>query len=308
MVLPYFLVPALLPPVIVVILVGALLTAGLLGTDRTGLHRGALAARWAGCLAVGVALAAIATFGVNAGPASGPLAYGAIAVLAPAAAGIVLILAITLGELTLPATPGDVRRASLHRRTLGDLMPRAAVALTLAALTALLALTLLTTLSSAPDRRSYSMPLLYANGAVGESARGPYPGLHYTLPLWISLLMLLGAAAIALRVILQRRPSSDAEDILLRRRSSTSVLGAIVLVAGMCLPSLGGPALLGAGTTPPGAVSLTPQIDTTVQIVSGAAIVLGLAALPVGLVMVVFPEVLARRQVTVRGARLEVLV
>lgn len=213
----------------------------MLGVDRTGLHRGALLARWAGVLLGLLVMAALVVVGASGIPASGPLAFGVPAALGPAVGGRVLVLAIAGGELTLPAPRTSVRRASLHRRTPGDLVPR---------------------------------PALWLCAITG------------------GVLVLALGAALALRVILRRRPSDDALDILLRRRSSTSVLGALVLaVAGTLLPVS---ALLVMRLLPSAGHTATGLEQGSIA-VGALGVVVGLLALPAGLVMVVFPGTMARR-------------
>lgn len=277
--------------VAVLVLVGALVVAGGLGAQRTGLHRGALLARWAGLLLGLLMVGMVVSIGASGFPASGPLAYGALAAVGPAAGGLVLVLAIAGGELTLPAPRSAVRRASLRRRTAGDLVPRRAVVLCAVVVGVLVLLTAVSTVL-ATEGRFYATVDLLEGGGILETVSSPFPGAQYTLPIWGGLLVLAVAAALALRVILRRRPSDDVQDILLRRRSLTSVLGAPVLAASLTLLPVA--ALMGMQLLPSAGHAAT-GVELACIVLSGVGVVVGLLALPVGLVMVVFPEVIARK-------------
>lgn len=266
----------------ILLLVAVLVAAGLLGADHTGLHRGALLARWVGLLLGVVTLGVLVVAGAGGVPGSGPLAVGALAGLGPATGGIVLVLAIAAGERTLPAPTSAVRRASLRRRTLSDLVPRAALVLLALALGALVLVTVAST-TLASSGRFFS--------TVQDGVRvlaSPFPGAHYTVPIWVSLLLLVVCAVLVLRLILRRRPSDDPQDILLRRRSSTSVLGAIVLACVLTLVPV-------AGLMARPLASASGQGTGLALALAGLGALVGLLALPAGLVMVVFPETIARR-------------
>lgn len=278
--------------VAVLMLVGALIVAGSLGAERTGLHRGALLARWAGLLLGVLAMAVLVSVGASGSPTSGPLAYGALAAFGPAAGGLVLVLAIAGGELTLPAPRHSVRRASLHRRTVGDLVPRLAVVLCAVTVGVLVLLTAVST-ALATEGRFYTTVDVIEGGGIMESTSSPFPGAQYTLPIWGGLLVLAVGAALTLRVILHRRPSDDVQDILLRRRSSTSVLGALVLAAAVTLLPVA--ALMVMQLLPSAGQPPATGIEQACIALGGLGVVVGLLGLPVGVVMVVFPEVIARK-------------
>lgn len=281
------LLPLMLLVLLPVVLV-ALLLARALGAERTGLHRGALAARWVG-LPLGMAVMMLVIAVASSGAAADS---GHLAALGPAAGGVVLLLAIAAGELTLPAPHVAVRRASLHRRTLGALLPRTAAVL--AALTlAVLALVTLTGLLLAADGSTFAIEAPPSGDDLGHGAAyGPFPGGDYTGVIATGMLVLLLVAGGALALILRRRPSDDANDLLLRRRSSTSVAGAVVLAAATCTVPVA-LALLRPLVLVRGEFALTAGLQAGTWIaVSGIA--LGLLALPLGLAMVVVPEVFAR--------------
>ncbi|MDN5599198.1 MAG: hypothetical protein ACTHV2_10260 [Brachybacterium sp.] len=284
----------------VLLLVGVLIAAGVLGTYRTGLHRGALFARWVGFLLGILVVGLLVGAGANGVPGSGPLAFGALAALGPAAGGLVLVLAIAAGELTLPAPTTTVRRASLRRRTLGDLVPRAALVLDAVALGAFALVTTVSTLL-ATSGRFFSTMQDSADGSRLRSIASPFPGAHYTVPIWASLLLLVVSVVLVLRLILHRRPSDDPQDILLRRRSSTSVLGALVLSCALTLVPV-------AGLMAMPLASASGPWTGFALVVAGLGVLVGGLALLAGLVMVVFPEVIARRPAAADGPAPELVV
>lgn len=281
------LLPLIMLVALPVVLV-ALLLARALGAERTGLHRGALAARW-----VGLPLGMVVMMLVIVAAASGRSAdAGSLAALGPAAGGIVLLLAIAAGELTLPAPQVAVRRASLRRRTLGTLLPRAAaviVGLTLA----VLALVALTGLLLAADGSTFAIEAPPSGDDLGHGvAYGPFPGGDYTVTIAAGMLILVLVAGGALALILRRRPSDDVHDLLLRRRSATSVAGAVVLAGAACTVPVA-LALLRPLLLVRGEFAITAGMQAGIGIAAGG-IVVGLLALPLGLAMVMVPEVLAR--------------
>lgn len=285
---------------IILLLIAALVAAGVLGGERTGLHPGALRARWAGSLLGLVVLVATVALGSGSGPSAGPLAYGAIAAAAPGLAGLVLVLTIALGERTLPAPRTALRSASLVPRAAGDVVPRSAVVLTAIPLAVLLLVSAVSW-SLADGGRAYTTERALPDGTVVTSTSSPFPGFHYLIPLWVALLLLVLAAVLVLRAVLRRRPSDDERDILLRRRSSTSVLGALVLAVALSLLPVA--TLLVAGLVPIDGLSGSVPLEQFGIGVGVLGAVAGLLAVPVGTAMVVFPEVLARHSPVVAGRR-----
>lgn len=274
------------------VLVGVLVLAGILGADRTGLHPGALAARWIGSLLGLFVLAAFAVVAVSGIPSSGPLAYGGVAAFGPAAGALVLVLSIAIGERTLPAPQAAVRRASLVRRTLNDVVPRSALVVVAVTLGMLLVVSV-ACFAVAEGGRAYTAVRPLPSGEVVRSSFTPFPGYHYTFPIWAGILVVSVAVVLVLRMILVRRPSDDSKDILLRRRSSTSVVGALVLASSLCLLPVA--ALLMARMLTADGLARTTTLEKCCVALGGAGVLVGLLAIAMGLVMVVFPEVLARR-------------
>ncbi|WP_157773516.1 hypothetical protein [Brachybacterium vulturis] len=140
-----------------------------------------------------------------------------------------------------------------------------------------------------------------ADGGVLRTIASPFPGAHYTVPIWVSLLPLVVSAVLVLRLILRRRPSDDPQDILLRRRSSTSVLGAVVLACALTLVPVAGLMVMRLASAPGQGTGLALAL-------AGPGALVGLLALPAGLAMVVFPEVVARRSGAADGPVPEIAV
>lgn len=274
--------------VLLPVVLAALLLARALGAERTGLHRGALAARWVG-LPLGMA---VMTLVIVAAASGRSVDTGPLAALGPAAGGVVLLLAIAAGELTLPAPQAAVRRASLRRRTLGTLLPRTAAVMVALSL-AVLALVSLTGLLLAADGTTFAIEVPPSGDDLGRGAAyGPFPGGDYTRTIAAGMLVLVLVAGGALALILRRRPSDDAHDLLLRRRSSTSVAGAVVLAAAACTVPVA-LALLRPLLLVRDEFTITAGMQAGTWIAVGG-FALGMLALPLGLAMVVVPELLAR--------------
>lgn len=276
---------------LVLVIVGVLVVTGVLGVERTGLHVGAQVARCVGSLLGVVVGTGFLVLGVGGQSSPGPLGYGAIATLGPGIGAAVLVLAITIGERTFSAPHVNVRSASLVRRTTGTVVPRSALLIGIASLVMLAILSLLGTALS-DGGRAYTAVRHLPTGEVTRSGATPFPGHHYTLPMWGGILVLLLCSALAIRAILLRRPSDDTRDILLRRRSSTSVIGAVVLAAAASMLPVA--SLIIARLLTSDGLARTTTTEQVCIAVAAIGVVTGLVALPVGFVMVVFPEVLAR--------------
>lgn len=284
--------PALLSMFGALVLVGVLLAAGALGAERTGLHAGALAARWCGTLAALAVVAGFGLLGLSGATSPEPLAYGAVAALGPGVGGTVLVVSIALGERTLAAPQSRVRSASLVPRSLDVVVPAAVLWISGGALVVLVLLSVLGA-SLAVDGRGYATERALPTGEIAYSYFSPFPGLYFTAPLWAGMTVLSVCTVLAIREVIRRRPSNDARDILLRRRSSTSVLGAVVLSAALSILPVSG--LLVARLLTADGLARTTSLEKACILLGGMALVVGFLLLPVGLIMVVFPEVFARR-------------
>lgn len=237
-------VTMLLPLILVI---GLLVVATLPGTRRTGLHKGALIARWAGIAVAGVALVLTIGASMTGTWPGGRLGLGALTAAAPLIGATLLVIAILIGELTLPAPKSTTRYGLLTPRS------RRTVSSQLASITACLGVVtltgyaLFTTLVAVPDTEGRPGRAIAHTGVDGFSggAYGPFPGQWYTLPVLICLALLVAATAGAITVVVRRRPSADAHDILLRRRSVTSLLGAVAVGAGLTAQGLSAYGLMG---------------------------------------------------------------
>jgi hypothetical protein len=198
-------------------------------------HRVAVGWRWAG-IGLGVVAAALTAKG---------LWLGLGMMLAPVAFGLLVIAGVIVGELaTIPQRQG-VRTAALKTRNVRHYLPRLLGGLVAASTLSLGALLVATTLMGSADDlgragRSLSRicsPATVAGGGPTSASHGPWPGLFYSVPLAVAVLVGLVSAALALRtVVLRPRSGSDPEliaaDEVLRRRSAEAVVAATgVMVA-----------------------------------------------------------------------------
>lgn len=222
-------VVGVLIPVGVVVMLGY---ASLRGGETTGLHRGALLARWggfllaAGVLVLGLVLAQSPFLLIER------LRLGALAGAVPLLAAVVLVIAIACGELTLPAVRGTRRVGLLTPRGVRTTLPRVPLVCAIAGVVLLVGLTVLTTAVASPDEQGHAGRRLSSLMAGGDASTGAFPGQWYTVPMWAALGLLLLCAAVAVATVVLRRPSDDPQDLLLRRRSAVSLLGAVCTGAG----------------------------------------------------------------------------
>lgn len=280
-----------LPPLIgaaLLVLVLAVL-AGRLGAQRTGTHPGALAARWAGILAAGALLGVVLALTGRGIPATGRLAYGGLLSITPCLVAALLILAVILGEQTMPAPRARHRYGLLAHRSVSTMVPRLPLAAVLGVLLVLLVHGIWATAvaSGCADGRCLERSGVDAEGNLVTSVSSPFPGAWYTVPTALALAVLLLLAALAIAVIVRRRPSDDPADALLRRRCATSVMGAVLLALGMTLVGHAGAAGL--------------RIDGPESVIPWTGAVIGLVSLPWGAVMLVFPGLVVRGTATPAG-------
>ncbi|WHP18467.1 hypothetical protein [Cellulomonas sp. ES6] len=168
-----------------------------------------------------------------------PAAPGVLAYTAPFLASVVFAAVRALGETSWPRPRGAVRSAPLARRTVRDLGGRRLVALLGTVAAGLVAVVVLG-LTAAPDGRSVAHPpvLDAAGRVVGTGASGPYPGWPFGVPVAVALLLALGAALVALRVITRRPPLPvlpTAHDDVIRRTSAARVLAGVQAWTGSAL-------------------------------------------------------------------------
>lgn len=288
------------------VLLGAVILIGLilamtLGTERTGLHPRAIAARW-----VGFSLGLLVMVALVMLPGSRPLgidrlSLGVPAMLGPVVGAAVLLLALVIGELTMP--PADQRRyGSLVARRAASLLPPGAILIVSLALASFAAITVAGSVLGSPDDRGHEgreLAVVLRGGEVAATA-GPFPGTWYAVPAGVAMVGLLLLAVLAILVVTRRRSSDDGADALLRRRTAVAVLGAVSIPAGIlalgfslaaggALGSLRA-TVVGEGErwTPPGGLH---ALEILVWVCGPIGLVTALA----GAVMACCPALLARR-------------
>lgn len=213
--------------------------------------------------------------------AGGPT-EGRLLGLAPAVAGITFAAVQAVGEATWPRPAGQLRRATLVRRTARDVAP-----LRLRAVTwgwaALGTVALLAGGLASDGGRAISRTF-----PAGSASSGPFPGWYFGVPLLVAVVVVLLTAEGVLRRVATRPAVAGADpawDLALRRLSAHRVLRGAQLVlawttAGVLV--VGGAALHNVGRAVSGAATA-----------SGPHLVLGTAALVLGLVTFVSGAVLA---------------
>lgn len=182
---------------------------------------------------------------------------GRVVAVLPAVAGLCLVLAQALTQVTWPRPSGAVREADLTRRTRADVVPARTHRLLLAWTAALLAaLVVFVAVASGP--RTVADRL-----TAGSPDLGPYPGPYYAVPLALAAVVLVLATELALRLVVLRPavPGVSRDwDLHLRRRSARHLVGGVQLALA-ATPSgvlaLAGFAHRSAGPAPVGAVLLT---------------------------------------------------
>ena len=145
-------------------------------------------------------------------------------VLAPAVAGLGIVVGVALGETVVrPRRAPGPRSASLRPRTARAYVPRP-LSTTLAALLVFHVGTLVLTTFTATGGRSFTCRVENLAGS-----HGPYPGSYYSVPL-LGMLALVGlVAVVAARVVVARprgfAPDEQGDDVL-RARSLTVIVAA----------------------------------------------------------------------------------
>jgi len=174
-----------------------------------------------------------------------PEASGRGAALAPAVFGLVALLFVVVAEtLVRPVPVAGPRRASLVSRRVRDYAPRSIAVPVVVACASLTLVLTLTTLTASDDDLGRPGRFFRCTADGVSAAHGPYPGIFYSAPLAVVLVLLMAlAGAAAHRVV--RRPRGyergAVTDTVLRRRSLKVVLGALLLA--LCA-TLAGVALL----------------------------------------------------------------
>lgn len=301
---------------LLIILLGVLALAGvvllvllLVRPETTGLDRAQLRARRVGVIA-GVLIAAALLAAV---PLPGRLGLGALAGTAPLLGAAALVLAVLIGEGRLAAPiVGASRSADLEPHGLREVLPCAASLAAAAAVLGLGALMVMTTVLASPDDvlrpgRVLTGSGTDASGVTIEIGIAPYPGSWYTIPAAIALVLLVLLAALALRAVTARRPGGVGGDLLARRRSAATVIGAVMIGTGLLGVVLGGLAATRALGVAGGLGDMGADVPTAV-VVSGVLALLaaigGVAVTGWGAVLVLAPALAARRDTSRRALRL----
>ena len=201
-------------------------------------HRKAVGWRWAG-LSLGALTAALTA-------SKGSLGLGVM--LAPTVFGLCVIGGAVVGELATIPRSGSVRTVTLKTRSAGKYLPRRLSALVMASTIGLGALLVTTTRMGSADLSRVGRVVFRACGAERSAAYGPWPGLFYTVPLGMAVIIGLLGAAVALRTVVMRprvgpAPNLVADDAV-RRRSAEAVVAAtgVMVTAslfGVALSALG---------------------------------------------------------------------
>lgn len=299
------LVALLVTPVggVLVLAVAALAIGSAVLAERTGVHRGARTARWAG-IGIGV-LSTLVIGGLSVSSVlPGRLGLGALVGVGPLVGAAIVVGAILLGERTLPAHSERQRVGLLAHRGPRTMFPTLAVVVAALSALALLTVTIASTVFASPDdqgRAGRSFAYSVADPRIGtlSGSRGPFPGSWYTVPVWSALVLLLAVTAWALVVIVRRRPSDDPADALLRRRSAAAVLGAAS--AGMSIVAIGvgvvTAAVIGAAgqTAAMNGIRIAIRGASTAVSIALVAALVAAVCLLLGLAMVLAPALFARR-------------
>lgn len=277
-------------------IVALLVFATISGSERTGLHRGALLARWIGLAAAVVLSLAILAISIQGTWPGGRLGVGALTGTALLIGATVLVIAILVGELTLPARSASQRYGLLVPRDSRALVSRPALLNAGISVIALIGYCLFTTSVASPDdqgRPGRSLTHTGVDGFTGGTY-GPFPGQWYTVPVLVVLAAALLVSVVALVIVVRRRPSADQHDLLLRRRSVTSLLGAVAVGAGLTGQGLAMHGLLGfLRMAQPEYQEMVLGVTGTV--ISVAVAIVGLLSAVLGAVMVCMPAAVARR-------------
>lgn len=210
---------------------------------------------------------------------------GVVVGLTPAGVGLTFLLVHVVGELTWPRPTGRVRRATLRPRRVADVAPAGMRRVAWTWFGLLTVTLVLGGLTAASDGRSVGV-----ERADWAASAGPYPGWFYGIPLLVAAaLVVLGQEAV-LRLVTRRPAVADAAeewDRDLRRLSAHRVLrgtqlvlglttGAVLVLAGMTLQTLGASSTVGPGVT---AGSTGHVVVGTLLVVLGLAVALVACAL-----------------------------
>ncbi len=280
----FLLVPAALVVLVVLLVMTSRATPGPLPATAAAARRHAVVttvlALTVGAIAlvVGLRIAALAS-GLRAGLVTG---------LVPVLGGLGFLAVHAIGEATWPRPAGELRRASLERRTVRDVSPRLMLR-AVVVWTASLAVTLLAFgLVAADTGRAVTVTF-----AESTSTAGPFPGWFYGLPLFAAAAVVLAGTWGVLRQIATRPAVADAAprwDLALRRLSAHRVLRGTQAVLGLTLVGVlwfAGTALRSAGSG--STVNGVAQVDALASGTGTGLMVAGGIALLTSLLLALVP-------------------
>lgn len=170
--------------------------------------------------------------------------------VAPSAAGVVVIVAILMGQWLTYTRARTVGSAGVERRQVGDYLPARLRTIATALPLVLVAVAAWTTLAATPDAsglaRAFTHPCtthLLDQEQVHFSTSTPFPGGYYTAGMAIGILAVLALAWVGL-VATTRRPRNGADlelvrvDDALRRQTAEGIVAAFGLVVATTLAGL----------------------------------------------------------------------
>lgn len=192
---------------------------------------------------VGVVLL-VAVLAVLAGMVSlAPFEWGHGRVLAvlPAIAGGCLVVAQAVGQVTWPRPKGSRREAELTRRRVSDIAPARQRRLLVGWSVATLCWSVIfSVLADGPRSitRGDTDPGIVPPYATEHS---PYPGIHYSVPIVVAVLVLVLATEVTLRLVTLRPAVTGVTpewDLHLRRRSARHLVRGVQLTLAVTLASI----------------------------------------------------------------------
>ncbi|WP_282944110.1 hypothetical protein [Cellulomonas endometrii] len=192
---------------------------------------------------------------------------GRVVAVLPAVAGLCLVSAQVLTQVTWPRPTGALREADLTRRSRADVVPVSAHRLLVAWGASLV-------VSLAVFARLAAGPRTVAGGTgVERLTWGPYPGLYYSVPVAVAAVVVVAATELALRLVVLRPAVlgvSREWDLHLRRRSARHLVGGAQLALAVMLTGM--LVLAGLGHRSVGPVTLGSILLTAAAVVPLAAL------------------------------------
>jgi hypothetical protein len=158
--------------------------------------------------------------------------------LAPPTFALCLLAGVIVGEVFVRVPVGPTRTASIEVRSVRAFLPRVMLRWVSGAASVLFGFLIVTTILAVPDDMGRVGRAIAVSCSPDVTAQaGPWPGLYYSLPIGGAVLLGVGLAALAARVVAARpRPQVEESgrilDDHLRRASGRTIVAAVgVLVA-----------------------------------------------------------------------------